>query len=269
MKKAILVALVAMLASSASATLLLYEGFDYTPAVGGLNSGSANGGTGFAAGSSWATDWTATAANVTAGSLSYGYLTTTGNKGATVAGATSGAQSSSMTRNILALPTGVDLWMSFLVNIDTTQDPGFGQWFGFEWGSGGTYAGKSGVSDDLVLGANPAGPPQNSGIAVTAGTHLIVVQYLRLRTGNYDVSMFIDPGTGTLGGAGPGMAASATQANVSIPATRLAFSGPAVGSFDEYRVGESYADVTPIPEPASILLLVSGLVGAYKLRRRS
>jgi len=39
--------------------------------------------------------------------------------------------------------------------------------------------------------------------------------------------------------------------------------------FDEIRVGESYADVTPIPEPASILLLVSGLVGAYKLRRRS
>jgi len=272
MKKVLLVALVAMLASSASAALLVYEGFGYTPAVDALNNVSANGGTGLSA--NWVIDWTTQAADVTSGSLSYGALLTTGNKGQTKTGVDANANATSMKRSLSsALPGGKDLWISFLMNIDTTQDPAppstAGQWFGFEFGAGGTYAGKHGSNVKWVLGSNPAGPPQNSGIDVAPGTHLLVQQYA-WNGSSYDVSLFIDPGTGTLGGAGPGMAASATQAGVSIiPSSYVAFSAPAVGSFDEYRIGETYADVTPIPEPASILLLVSGLVGAYKLRRRS
>jgi hypothetical protein len=39
--------------------------------------------------------------------------------------------------------------------------------------------------------------------------------------------------------------------------------------FDELRVGTTYADVTPIPEPATWMLLVVGSVSVSRVRRRS
>jgi len=46
-------------------------------------------------------------------------------------------------------------------------------------------------------------------------------------------------------------------------------SGAYVGTTLENNTGDGYVYLNVIPEPASVLLLVSGIVAAYKLRRRS
>jgi hypothetical protein len=280
MKKVILVALVAMLASSASAALLLYEGFDYAgpdPAPKDMYNDdslcvpSHNGGTGFTGA------WVKTGAGgggLTTGSLSYGALLTTGNssvQGGNIIGDDEGRTFTSATFNT---NEGTKYWVSYLVNLEISPTNGpTGSWLGVKFNGQGLWFGLNYNTRNWGM-EHPQG--LNSAVAATAGTHLLVgsVEYTGTNSIKY---LWIDPSVSTLNGAdlqtsdailttSLGTAAKDTFAGLMNMGTN---GGSLNSQIDEIRVGTSYADVTPIPEPASILLLVSGILGAYKLRRRS
>jgi hypothetical protein len=112
----------------------------------------------------------------------------------------------------------------------------------------------------------------NSSTPIAANTTYLVVGLVEYAGGVQNKYLWVNPGTGTLNGSD---LATGTAIHSVLGTAKTAFGGTMAmawtqdATIDEIRVGTTYADVTPIPEPASILLLVSGLVGAYKLRRRS
>jgi len=85
------------------------------------------------------------------------------------------------------------------------------------------------------------------------------------------VNLYIDP-TGLGSGLAPSSAISSTwDGPGSISSiTGLISVGPDSGSFawDEVRVGDTWADVSPIPEPSTYALLGLGLGALFFLRRR-
>jgi len=104
-----------------------------------------------------------------------------------------------------------------------------------------------------------------------AGTHLVVMKYVFNPVLADSVSVFLDP---TVGLGEPGLA----QAHISVLTsdlfithqgayTQFTFSGSThvPGAIDEIRWGDNFGDVTPVPEPATALLVV---LGACLLRRR-
>lgn len=82
-------------------------------------------------------------------------------------------------------------------------------------------------------------------------------------------SLFVNP---LIGQSEPGVAPIA-QMEVNLPRLNtIGFTSGFSGTefiFDELRIGSTYADVTPVPEPTSLLLLsTAGAVLAGSRRRR-
>ncbi len=79
------------------------------------------------------------------------------------------------------------------------------------------------------------------------------------------------PGAGTFGGTAPPSAIQ-VAGGIELSAvgefrlTQYSATGTPTVEFDELRIGTSYADVTPVPEPGTVLALVA-LAGALALRR--
>jgi hypothetical protein len=269
MKKAILVALVAMVASSASAALLLYEGFDYKE---GALTGQ-NGGTGFSAG--WTTSNNG-GLNVVAGSLSYGVLPTTGNSvyGEVRPDSPSWTHRGNVrAANALAASAGTqDYWVSYLLAVNTSA-PTWGAWAGWQTGdTGNSWIGKYGSGGPQI----GVGQVNNVGGTVatataTMTTYFLVVKYVDTGA-SFDAYAWVnptlvDPVTGLDLAVGTAIGTFANAAT-SLGTANFEITQANETTMDELRIGTNYRDVAPIPEPASILLLVGGLVGAYKLRRR-
>ncbi|MDQ8190528.1 PEP-CTERM sorting domain-containing protein [Roseibacillus persicicus] len=251
--------------------LTVYEGFEYTSGEG---LSTQNGGVGFAGGEAWnvgtATGASVGSLTVASDSLSYGALQTTG-------GAAMGVRSGSsvaMFRDFGSTigGSGSNVWMSFLIDVEGNT-AGFSLYNG---GSEATFSGgiNSGYSHRLY---NGGGDPMSSAISnspaatIAPGAHLMVAQF-DMSGGTPTFNLWVDPDVASLGtGAAPvgGTFSSVTSGtqNFSFDSIRIGmFSSDQTMVLDELRIGESWADVSPIPEPSTVLLV--GLAGVGLARRK-
>ena len=258
-------------ANWAHGALLAYEGFDYS---GSSNLAGQSGGSGFGA-NNWGnnTQWA-----IASGGLAYGSLVTTGK--ATVATRTG---SISITRG-LSGPVGGDgasIWISFLVQGLDSGPNGLSLYGG---GPEGVFAGAPNSRNLGVRFYSGAQHPVSGGqieIADTLphdanSTHMFVMNFdmtnptvpVHRAWVNPDVASL---GTGTAPTTVDGGAFEEVSTNTNsytIDAIRLGlFGGNPTVTFDEIRIGESWVDVSPVPEPSTGLLV--GLAGgAVACRRR-
>jgi len=106
--------------------------------------------------------------------------------------------------------------------------------------------------------------------AANTTVNLFVIKFVLSTANNGDsITVFRNP---AMGGAEPGTNSGVLSGfNMTFDRTSLArFQGVNAESIaaDEIRFGDSFADVTPIPEPSSALLLVTAVLGLAIRRRR-
>lgn len=251
---------IVLLASAPRAGAAAYEGFNYptnptTPL---------NGGTGFLG--AWPGG-----SPVAAGSLTNpgGTLATSGNRVDVGVGFIERRLA-----DVIGTP-GTDVWMSWLQR-PTTNLPGFqgvllaqptgpGSWTGTyyigEPGSGpgnGTYViGKGG--DDLNV--------VSSGVPLVANEPVFLVTHFQFREGNDLATLYVNPAPGTTPTGG--VTYSGLDMPVVNPIISLQGSGQGPTSFDELRIGSTFAEVAPlVPEPSAAALAASAACVALLRRGR-
>jgi hypothetical protein len=245
----------------ASASLIAYEGFDLASGEDALASGAGSTSTGFAG------NWSASPANdVVASSLSYGLLQTAG--GAAVTDA-NGFDTGSL-RSLTAGQSGT-IWVSVLFQ-STLSPSGFAgltlRTAGNDNGAlalghqfGGSFAGMWG--DSLTNASSNASTVSASGM-----NFLVAELNLAAGTGTF----YVNP-TGLGTGAAPAGAAYSTSVTFTsgLTVTGIGLRGNTVATFDEIRLGTSWADVSPsaVPEPSSYAAIAgAALLGFAVWRRR-
>ena len=254
---------VTLLAASAStqAALLAYDPFNQAP--GPMNDTRSSG-----AGVVWpgvTNNWFSGSANtvISTGSLSYGPLLTGGNQ------ANLDNSGSSIFR---AFDTtfggdGSDLWISFLI-VGTADNTGISL---FQVGAENNFMGAGGGSGQTIGLQNPN---INTGVAVGPATHFYAIRLNMTPAGVGTHTIYVDPAFSSLGnGAAPtgGVTGSGTQADFTWDRIRLGdFNGSNTATrFDEFRMGNTWADVSPVPEPSTFGLLALMTVGMAARRRRA
>jgi hypothetical protein len=276
---------VGLLAISAPAGQIFYEGFDYS--IGGLN--ALNGGTGWS--SPWIADATTTQIVNPLSALTYqvpgGNTINGGNRALQI---TPPPTTAAVTDAIIArsLPTQTgDVYFSFLFRensgvIDTndflsfwfdnnnTVDPG--QTLIPSLGLKGNHGDGSSTLDfgsRLNLGSDVY-----STAATTGTTYLIVGRLFKsVPGGTYNrFSLWVDPTAGSAGT--PDVTASVTTGSTSsfsrlgVRIANLDTTPKDVIFVDEFRAGTTFADALATPEPAACLLVSFGLIGLGIIRRR-
>jgi hypothetical protein len=252
-------------AAPADAALIAYESFDYTP---GSDVRGQNGGSGWAAGSSWAgydpsVTWPGL---ITSSSLSYRSLVTQGNALTTATTPTTYPPPSSALywRNLPQFgQEGTTLYVSFLFR----PEPGYGVYGGVNLTDNsynGIFVGKSGADGYNNYGLEgPLNDINSSGVPVTAGETAFMVLKAQFLAGNDIYSLYVNP---VLDGSEPALPSVVkTDFDPANPliGTTFIFNNYGYYTIDEIRVGTTYADVTPskTPEPDSLVLIAFGLMG--------
>jgi hypothetical protein len=254
-----------------------YEGFDYPV---GPRTTLWRGGSGFIDGSgdlNMPNGWNGSGGGIGAGSLSNpaGTLATSGNHLQLT-----GAPQDLRRRLGQTFGTpGTDVWVSWLQRLDSNQSTFHGLLFseptsptssrglyfigepGFGPGNGTYVIGRPG--DDLNA--------VSSGVPVVANETVFLVAHFEFREGNDRATLFVNPAPGAATPTG-----GVTDEGFDMPLINpiVSFTGMAGGpitySFDEFRVGDSYAAVAPIvPEPAAALIAAGALALTTLRRRRS
>lgn len=228
------------------AALSAYDGFDYAPAGSDLLGG--NGGSGFS--SAWKAGGFNASLNdnydIASGSLSFGFLATSGNR----------VQSSAteaiagVTRD-LQVPLGADgttRYISFLLRPEGVVGEGvFNGFFGVTLEQAGEpeiFSGKPGADDTghYVIEDRGGAGQVTSGVSVAAGQTAFLVIKAEFRAGADVFTLYVNP---TPGGPEPISGATKSDSDVGTVAGLTIYSSGAF-SIDELRVGETFADVTPI-----------------------
>jgi hypothetical protein len=250
------VALIAAAPTQTEAALIAYDGFDYTADT---NLAGSNGGTG------WSGAWSGGSHKVTTNSLTYGSLQTSGQRVSLQGQATF----SEPNRAFGSAPATGHLFVSW-VN-DATNGTNFNTLRlqngsnravvvgnHFNEGSGGNWSIYSGGASftNLAVSSKPV-----------SGIQLVVVD-LDLDTNT--ANLYIDPAS--LSGGAPATPDATFTFGSSLFTNTLQFgqganAGGGAG-FDELRVGTTFADVTPVPEPAALVSLTGGAALLGMLRRR-
>ncbi len=276
---------------SGQAAQIAYEGFNYQPPA--VASGTALGSITPAGGTGWSdATWlfnnNGFPTNPTGG-LSYGAL-------ATQAGAVTDPSASNnqsyIRKSSASLMTGTAVrWFSLLLDIDSLSATPTANARAVWAGLSNDNANATSVSTNVgfsVIGNNAGngydmvariGANDGTEIALTLGSPILIVgKYSLNAVGNEFMEVWLNPATSTLGGADLTSGSSAggyssLSASSTINGASFAFNAAGAlgntftGTLDEIRVGDTYADVTPvIPEPASMTLLAVG--GLMMLRRR-
>ena len=266
-------AIMAVLSSSAQASIIAYEGFD------GGTIGSDVAGVGSATGTGFE-DLTSATTNFrfdTRAGLSYLNLDVSGNSAGEIvaAGGTQNLQ--------LELSTPINsgtIWSSYLMQVNGVNS--WGQVSGMFSGSVGS-GNSTGSVEEATLRATSsnwgvkgkAGLDSRTGpdsTPDTTGTFFVVNEY-NLDTGT--MTAYLNPTdlTDVIGTASHSITDSATSGSFSFThfGFSLAGSAASTGFIDEVRIGDTLADVTPltstaVPEPTSLAIL--GMCGLGMLTRR-
>jgi hypothetical protein len=273
----------ALNAMNSSAALLVYEGFDYSA---GTSLRTQSGGTGFAG--AWANTGNATETATSPG-LGYGNLTAAGNK-ATLNGqqtTSTNGNSAFLTRDLSQSfgADGTTVWLSFISQRTgsksaggTAQPLNYQRVFSLSLFSGSAteQASVGELSNDPadVWALNP----DATTIAPSAHTTtpLDTQSFLLLRIDNIagtssdKAYLWVNPDL-SLGEPAIGTEAATITDELSFNRVRLTVGGSqnsgatlaASGLFDEIRIGDTFADVTPVPEPNCLLAVLTCL--AYVL----
>lgn len=256
------------LCSAASAALTVYDGFDY-----GASSGDLTGKTG---GSGWSgayTDSGNSTIYATTG-LTYTGLATTGGASLTADG---GALTTINFRGFTAISSG-ETWISFLAQrngaASTTTFAGLSfynstgiatadaEFSISNAGTGGTWR----LFDNNNGGATTA---VSTGITIASDTTYLLVAKIAWGAGaggTETVSLFVNPTLGL-----PPVTADAGRDidMANINKVRIAGANGVNYTFDEIRIGDSFASVTPVPEASTSTALLLGLSSLAFRRRRS
>jgi len=262
----------ALVASSAPAALVAYEGFNYP--LGSITGG--NGGTGFSS------PWTGAGDVIGPNSLFY---SNGGNGGEFSQLATSGARFRTAGNNVgafrtLSAPIDTDsgtVWLGFLANQGTNVPPAYS---GVSFFSGGTSTEEVffGVpSNQAKYGFDVTGAPGGVMVKDTAFqdnpfSSSFVVYRLNFTPNGETLDFFYRPPEGVTPTT-PDATFAIPEGTFADTLTALRIqSGNGNGNFngtefDEIRIGTTYVDVAPaVPEPAALGLLC--VVVPLALRRR-
>jgi hypothetical protein len=281
-KRTLLVAaLAASLTSSASATLIAYEGFNYAQA-NGTSITSLNGGTG------WDEAYPAVEGTIRlADGLSFtGHLAS---EGKSADRNTGNATMSANGRNWESALASGTYWYSFIMQPTATASANSRGTFGILQGSATNqngfgirfdFTGTAGPGATLTINANT--PVQSPGTNITFasgwGVNYLVIGRLTVNTAantTNDVWAFQNGATlpTSVGGLGAVMSTSTASSTGVNPAMYgRAFGNSTPTLFDEIRIGTTFADVaSAIPEPSSAAALAGlgalGLIATSRRRR--
>jgi hypothetical protein len=232
-----------MVGSKTSAALTAYEPFNYTNVGGDLNGQSGGGSLGFT--DAWSGN---TSYNIGNGSLPSPVLPfpTSGNDMTTVAF----GGNRDIVRT-LTTPLGADntpAYVSFLMRPEGILHQGaFDGWFSVSL--------RGSHQTNVVMGSNDFYYLEVSGTssattttAVVGQTNLFVLRF-DFTEGVDPVRLYINPQPG----APEPAVANVSQINLDVDAINLIdLTGSGANSIDEIRIGTTYADVTPLPEPSTV-----------------
>ncbi len=263
----IVAALATGLANVAQSGGIAYDPFNYSPAGSPVAGDGGNGSFGFS--STWYGDgsFTVAASNLPSPVPLPASISNS------VTAAAFGAN-----RNLsrdLTQPLGADnttAFFSFVMEPQgTVGDGAFEGWFGFALlaGARNIVVGKDSFHGTFSLTDNLGDPSVETNIPVVSGqSHLFVLE-TDFHPGNDTYKLYIDPATGQPQPATP--AATLDFDLQTIPT--IGFAGPGAFGFDELRIGTTWADVTPTPEPESAILASAGflllvVLRIYRARRR-
>lgn len=161
---------------------------------------------------------------------------------------------------------GSSVWFGFLAEYVDGEDT----WGGFSLFDGTTekfLLGKSSSSTEWFFSAKD-GSAQNQDFDVdmTDGETALLVGRIDFVDGAGDrITAWLNPDLSGAPDDGDGLTYLWTS---EFEFNRIRLAGNATISFDEIRFGTRFSDISGVPEPASALLLVLGLVSLLRVRRR-
>lgn len=257
MKAGTVLALMVCAATAAQAdAIFAYEDFNYTA---GASLNGQNGGAGWSGG--WFTPG-GLDATVIAQSLSFGGLGVSGGAVST-AGFQPPNQGSSVSffERDLDTPLGADgttVYLSFLLQ----PDAGSGFYGGI--GFGNVFIGRSGNQSAYGL-EGPVNDIELSAVPVFEGQTVLLVLEAQFLAGDDVLSLFVNPTPGPSQPATP----DAVKTDVDVgTVTGLVLNNYGGYTYDEIRIGSTFASVTEAPEPESRAVMGCALLCLFALKWR-
>ncbi|MFW5894240.1 MAG: PEP-CTERM sorting domain-containing protein [Verrucomicrobiota bacterium] len=287
---------------TASAALIAYEGFDYdSPLSNGDGLGSSNGGTGWTEG--WNSIGASTGEYFTPG-LSHSGLESSG--GGVIwkfrNGGDGRAYDATAGGTVDLSQPGSESWFSFLVQQDTAPTTGNGRLVNFYTGSAGSnngfgvtfltdgsiaarITGNNGTSSTETMGFGDAVYDSNgnlTGGTFGSGELSLIIGRLNFgggTTGDDDTTLDLWLNPNDFSSVAALGTADATNTRTVADLGNYSFGSSTEMylrtndrdepvNFDEIRLGTTLGDVTPIPEPSAVALLLGGLAFITVFRRR-
>jgi hypothetical protein len=222
------------------ATPLVSETFNYT--AGSVLNGK-TGGTGFTDG--WAEAGVSSDYDtIQAGSLTFGDLFTTANS---VASKAPHSTFTDLSRSLahIAGTAGKVVWVSWLLRKDSTVTTSQADYFGLVLyaTNSSVFLGRPSESNTWVVSTagSAAVAGEDSALPVSQAATALLVAKISFVSGNETVQLFVNPAPGTT----EPTAAAATKTNVDLDQLVAlgVLGGDAAWSFDEIRLGTTFADV--------------------------
>jgi hypothetical protein len=265
----LITALLVLPAASLHADLLVYEGFDYAYSTGETLTGK-NGGAGFAA--AWQPGVNpSTGANenqllINDGGLAYPMLASAGNAAWDDSGSSQANYREWDTTG--HTDSGDSLWFSFLFNTSTESTSS--ELRVFALGNDNYNAGAGAMAFNTGLLHAQLGGSRSAGISYNRGVDNLVVGLVSF-TGDDSagsVTVWLNPSLGEIPDVADGVTRTGTTSTATWSTLYMRGGSNWRGQVDEVRIGTSFFDVVPVPEPASALLAVCGTIGLFLMRRR-